>query len=79
MPTTLWTLREQNYRTSYAKHVKTFFWIDEKYYKENRREILQWAELQGCKVPSIDHGWIEMPDDQAAMMFRLMWAGKCYG
>jgi hypothetical protein len=77
--TTIWSLKDEGYRTSYQKHVKTFFWVDDKFYKENRREILQWAERFDCKVPSKEYGWIEIPNDKIETLFRLTWAGKSYG
>lgn len=77
--TTIWTLKDDGYRTSYQKHIKTFFWVDDKYYRQNRREILAWAKLYKCKVPSREHGWIEMPNDRVELLFRLQWAGKVYG
>ncbi len=77
--TTVWSLEKEGYRTSYQSKVRTFFWVDSKFYKENRREILQWAERFNCKVPSREHGWIEMPDDRVEFLFRIAWAGKSYG
>ena len=76
--TTIWTLEEQGYRTSYQSVVRTFFWVDEKFYKQNRREIIQWGERYGCNMPSKEYGWIQIPDDRIEMLFRLRWAGKCY-
>lgn len=76
---TIWSLRNEGYRTSYQKHIKTFFWVDNVYYKENRKAILAWAKQYNCKVPSTDHGWIEMPNHRVEMLFRLTWAGKSYG
>jgi len=75
----IWGLKDQGYRTSYQKHVKTFFWVDDKYYKENKKEILSWAERNKCKVPSTEYGWIEMPDGGTELLFRLTWAGKSCG
>jgi len=77
--TTIWSLKEQGYRTSCAGKVKTFFWVDGDFYRQNSKEILQWAERYNCKVPSREHGWIEMPDDRIETLFRLTWAGKSYG
>ena len=77
--TTIWSLKEQGYRTSCAGKVKTFFWVDQDFYRQNSKEILQWAERYNCKVPSREHGWIEMPDDRIETLFRLTWAGKSYG
>lgn len=76
---TIWKLKDEGYRTSYQKHVKTFFWVDDKYYKENKKEILSWAERNKCKVPSTEYGWIEMPDGGTELLFRLTWAGKSCG
>lgn len=76
--TTVWSLKDQRYRTSYQSKIRTFFWVDEKFYKTNRHEILKWAETYNCKVPSKEHGWIEMPNDRVETLFRLIWAGKCY-
>jgi len=76
---TIWTLKDAGYRTSYQSAAKTFFWVDTKFYDENRREILEWAELNGCRVTSRAYGWIEMPDKNTELMFRLVWAGKSYG
>jgi hypothetical protein len=77
--TTIWTLVEQGYKTSYSPTVKTFFWVDDKYYNENKKEILAWSERYGCTVPSEKHGWIQVPDDRVELLFRLQWAGKCNG
>jgi len=77
--TTIWSLKEQGYRTSYQKHVKTFFWVDENFYRQNRHEILQWAEQYNCIVPSREYGWITIPDEYVELLFRLQWAGKSYG
>jgi hypothetical protein len=77
--TTIWTLEEQGYRTSYQSAVRTFFWVDRDYYRQNCREIIQWGERYGCKMPNHEFGWIQMPDDRIEMLFRLRWAGKSYG
>lgn len=77
--TTIWSLKDAGYRTSYQSKVRTFFWVDDKYYKENRKAIIQWGERYRCKMPSKEHGWIEIPDKRVEMLFRLQWAGKCYG
>ena len=77
--TTIWSLKDEGYRTSYQKHVRTFFWVDEKFYRQNKNEILQWAEQYKCLVPSREHGWIEVPDERIELLFRLQWAGKSYG
>lgn len=77
--TTIWSLKDEGYRTSYQKHVRTFFWVDEKFYKENCRSILEFAERYNCKVPSKEFGWIEMPDERVELLFRIQWAGKSYG
>lgn len=76
--TTVWSLKDQQYRTSYQSKIQTFFWIDEKFYQENRHEILKWAEKYNCKVPSKEYGWIEMPNNRVETLFRLIWAGNCY-
>jgi hypothetical protein len=76
---TIWTLQEQGYRTSYQSRARTFFWVDDKFYKENRLAILAWAEQYKCKVSGREYGWIEMPDDRVEFLFRLTWAGKSYG
>lgn len=76
---TTWTLEAKGYRTSYQSKVKTFFWVDLDFYKQNRRAILEFAERYGCKVPNREYGWIEMPNDRVEMLFRLQWAGKCCG
>ena len=76
---TIWSLKDQNYRTSYQKHIQTFFWVDEQFYDDNRKEILEWAARYGCKVPSKRYGWIEMPNHKVELLFRLTWAGKVYG
>lgn len=76
---TIWSLKDAGYRTSYQPKVKTFFWVDDKFYKQNRREIIQWSERYGCKMPSKEYGWIEMPNDRVETLFRLQWAGKSYG
>lgn len=75
----IWTLKAKGYRTSYQSKKRTFFWIDNEFYDENRKDILKWAELNGCKVVSRVYGWIEMPDKNTELMFRLIWAGKSYG
>ena len=77
--TTIWSLKDEGYRTSYQKHVRTFFWVDSDFYRQNRKEILQWAKRYNCKVPALEYGWIEMPDDRIETLFRLTWAGKSYG
>lgn len=77
--TTVWMLEEQGYRCSYQKHVKTFFWVDSKFYKENKREILSWAKQHKCEVPSHEYGWITCPSNNVVLMFMLTWAGKTYG
>ena len=77
--TTIWSLQDAGYRTSYQKHIKTFFWVDDKYYKQNRREIIQWAKLQGCGVDSYEYGWIKVPNEEIELLFRLAWAEKCFG
>lgn len=76
--TTIWSLEEQGYRTSYQSAVRTFFWVDDQYYKKNRKDILAWARLYNCKVPVPEYGWIEVPNDRIEMLFRIVWAGKCY-
>lgn len=73
------TLVNEGYYTSYQSAIRTFFWVDRDYYRQNCREIVQWSERYGCKMPSHKFGWIEMPDDRVEMLFRLRWAGKCYG
>ena len=77
--TTIWSLEGEGYRTSYQSKVQTFFWVDSDFYKQNRRAILEFAERHNCKVPSREYGWIEMPNDRVETLFRLQWAGKCYG
>ena len=77
--TTIWSLKDEGYRTSYSGKVRTFFWVDDKYYRQNHREIIQWGERYGCKIPSKEHGWIEMPNEKVELLFRMAWAGKCYG
>lgn len=77
--TTIWTLENEGYRTSYGGIVRTFFWVDRDYYRQNRKEIVQWGERYGCNIPSKEHGWIEIPDERVETLFRLRWAGKCYG
>lgn len=77
--TTIWSLKDAGYRTSYQSKVRTFFWIDSEYYRQHRREIIQWGDRYECKMPSKEHGWIEMPNDRIETLFRLQWAGKCYG
>lgn len=77
--TTIWSLKDEGYRSSYGTHIKTFFWVDDKYYRQNRQEIVQWGERYGCNIPSHEHGWIEMPNERVELLFRLQWAGKCYG
>lgn len=76
---TIWSLKDAGFRTSYQSKIKTFFWVDDKYYKENRKAIIQWSERYGCNMPSKEHGWIEMPNDRVETLFRLQWAGKSYG
>lgn len=76
--TTIWTLKTEGYRTSYQSNVRTFFWVDENYYKEHRKEIIQWGERYGCKTASREHGWIEVPNERVELLFRMTWAGKCY-
>lgn len=76
--TTIWSLKEEGYRTSYGGKKRTFFWVDEKYYRRNCREIVQWGERYGCNIPSAEFGWIEMPDERVETLFRLRWAEKCY-
>jgi hypothetical protein len=75
----IWTLEAEEYRTSYQSKAMTFFWVDDKFYKQNRRAILEFAERHNCKVPSKEYGWIEVPNHRVEMLFRLQWAGKCYG
>jgi hypothetical protein len=77
--TTIWDLKNEGCRTSYQSTIRTFFWVDEDFYRQNRGEILLWADRYRCKVPSPKYGWIEMPDDRIEMLFRLQWAGKCHG
>lgn len=77
--TTVWALTDEGYRTSYQKHIKTFFWVDTDFYRQNQDSILEWVERYNCKVPAPDHGWIEMPNERVELLFRLRWAGKCYG
>lgn len=76
---TIWSLKDEGYRSSYQSHIKTFFWIDSNFYRQNKHDILEWAERYGCKVPSREHGWIEMPNERVETLFRLRWAGNCYG
>lgn len=75
---TIWTLKDEGYRTSYQKYIQTFFWIDEKFYEDNRKEIIEWANAHGCKIPNKRYGWIEMPNHKIELLFRLVWAGKVY-
>jgi hypothetical protein len=77
--TDIWSLEREGYRTSYQSKIRTFFWVDSEFYRQNRKEIIQWGERYGCKMPSHEYGWIEMPDDKIEMLFRLRWAGKSYG
>jgi hypothetical protein len=77
--TTIWSLKEKGYRCSYQPHIRTFFWVDSDFYRQNKHEILQWAERYNCKVPSREHGWIEMPNERVELLFRLTWAGEVYG
>ena len=71
---TIWTLREQGVRFSYSPAVRTFFWVDDKFYNDHKNEILIWANLYKCQVPAEQYGWIECPDDEVALMFRLRWS-----
>lgn len=77
--TDIWSLEQEDYRTSYQSKIKTFFWVDSDFYKQNRRAILEFAERHNCKVPSKEYGWIEMPNDRVETLFRIQWAGKSYG
>ena len=77
--TDIWSLENEDYRTSYQSKIQTFFWVDSNFYKQNRRAILEFAERYNCKMPSTEYGWIEMPNHKVEMLFRLQWAGKCYG
>jgi hypothetical protein len=77
--TTIWSLEAEGYRTSYQSKSRTFFWVDSNYYRQNSREIIQWAERYRCKMPSCEYGWIEMPNERVETLFRLQWAGNCYG
>jgi len=70
----LWTLKEQGVRFTYQPSVKTFFWVDEKFYAANKEEILEWAERYNCEVPSKTYGWVEVPDENVALLFRMMWS-----
>ena len=76
---TIWELKKQNYRTSYQPKFRTFFWIDTDFYKENKKQILQWAERYNCNVHNKQYGWIEMPNRRVELLFRLQWAGKSWG
>ncbi len=76
---TIFGLKDEGYRTSYHPQIRTFFWVDSNFYRQNKHDILQWAERYNCRVPSREHGWIEMPNEQVEMLFRLRWAGKSYG
>ena len=77
--TCVWTLKDEGYRTSFGSKVRTFFWVDSDYYRQNSKEIVQWSERYGCNIPSKEYCWIEMPDERIETLFRLRWAGKCYG
>jgi hypothetical protein len=77
--TAVWNLKDEGYRTSYGNKVSTFFWVDSDFYKQNRRAILEFAERYNCKVPNKEYGWIEMPNKKIELLFRMQWAGKCYG
>ena len=77
--TTVWNLKDEGYRTSYQNKVQTFFWVDKKFYKENKSAIFAFAERYNCKVPNKEYGWIEMPNKKIELLFRMQWAGKCYG
>lgn len=76
--TTVWSLRDEGYRTTYQRHIRTFFWADTDFYRQNQHDILQWAEQYNCIVNSREHGWIVMPDENVELLFRLCWAGKVY-
>jgi len=72
--TTIWTLKAQGVRFTYQSTVKTFFWVDEEFYENNKQEILEWTERYHCNVPSKRYGWVEVPDDNVALLFRLRWS-----
>jgi hypothetical protein len=71
---TVWSLKDKGCRTSYQSHIKTFFWVDTKFYRDNKHEILEWAERYNCKVDSKEYGWIKMPNENVETLFRLKWA-----
>lgn len=75
---TIWSLEDQGYRTSFQKGNNTFFWVDDNFYKKNKKQILEWTKNYKCHVPSIEYGWIQVPNEKVEMLFRLRWAGKCY-
>ena len=72
--TTIWTLKEKGVRFTYSPTVRTFFWVDEKFYADNKQEILEWADRYKCNVPSLMYGWVEVPDDSIALLFRMRWS-----
>jgi hypothetical protein len=72
--TTICTLKKQGVRFTYQPTVKTFFWVDDKFYTENKQEILEWAARYKCNVPSTLYGWVTCPDDDVALLFRIRWS-----
>lgn len=77
--TTIWSLKDEGYRTSYQSKSRTFFWVDSDYYRQNSGEIIKWADRYRCIMRSREHGWIEMPNERVEMLFRIQWTGKSYG
>lgn len=60
-------------RFTYNPDIKTFFWVDAQYYFDNRYAIIEWAEQNDCEIESFVYGWVVVPDDDVALLFRIMW------
>ena len=61
-------------RFMYQDKIRTFFWADADFYHENKYAILEWAKQYNCDMPSFAYGWVQVPDDNTALLFMLRWS-----
>lgn len=72
---TLWTLREQGVRWTYAPHVKIFFFVEKDFYKNYKDDLQQFCVDTDSDFTYAERGgWIQCSSDEAVLLFMLKWS-----
>jgi hypothetical protein len=71
-------MSNQSEKFVYQSHIKTFFWADTEFYFKHALDIIAWAEDYNCILPTTQQPWLwlQCPDDDTAMAFRLRWGSQ---